>query len=89
MAMSLSKADLRRRSGDFGSGLDRISDGDEHAGFISAALAVWRGGVAALLPGSSGGTRRQWPVCQGSHGGSAVVDDLRIWEASFGALKVV
>ena len=39
-------------------GLVRIRDGDERAGSFSAALAAWRGGVGALLLGSSGGTHR-------------------------------
>mgnify|MGYP005817050887 CR=1 FL=1 len=37
-------------------------NGDERAGSISAALAVWQGGVEVLLPGSSGGAFRQWPA---------------------------
>uniref|UniRef100_R7WEL9 Uncharacterized protein n=1 Tax=Aegilops tauschii TaxID=37682 RepID=R7WEL9_AEGTA len=80
------------RPGSWGGGPGRwwqIRDSDEHAGSLSVALAAWRGGVAALLPGSSGSTHRQWPVCQGSHGGSAVVDGRRIWVARSGALKAV
>ena len=59
-------------------GLVRIRDGDERAGSISAALAAWRGGVGALLLGSSGGTLRQWPVRQGSHGGTVAAVGRRI-----------
>ena len=59
-------------------GLVRIRDGDERAGSFSAALAAWRGGVGALLLGSSGGTLRQWPVRQGSYGGTVVAVGRRI-----------
>ena len=59
-------------------GLVQIRDGDERAESISAALAVWRGEVGALLPGSSGGAFRQWPVRQGSYGGTAVAVGRRI-----------
>lgn len=59
-------------------GLVQIRYGDERAGSISAALAVWRGGVGALLPGSSGGAFRQWLVRQGSYGGTAVAVGRRI-----------
>uniref|UniRef100_M8BYX4 Uncharacterized protein n=1 Tax=Aegilops tauschii TaxID=37682 RepID=M8BYX4_AEGTA len=58
--------------------LVRIRDGDERAGSISVALAAWRGGVGALLLGSSGGTLRQWPMRQGSYGGTAVAVGRRI-----------
>ncbi|XP_044416704.1 uncharacterized protein [Triticum aestivum] len=59
-------------------GLVRIRDGDERAGSFSAALAAWRGRVGALLLGSSGGTLRQWPVRQGSHGGTVAAVGRRI-----------
>ena len=59
-------------------GLVSIRAGDERAGSISAALAIWRGGVGVLLPGSSGGAFRQCPVCQGSYGGTAVAVGRRI-----------
>ena len=59
-------------------GLVRIRDDGEHVGSISAALAAWRGGVGALLLGSSGGTLRQWPVRQGSHGGTIAAVGRRI-----------
>jgi hypothetical protein len=50
----------------------------------SRGLARW-GGSPPL--NSSGGTRRQWPVFQGSHGGSAATGGRRIWEARSRALK--
>ena len=59
-------------------GLVRIRDGDERAGSFSAALAAWRGGVGALLLGSSGGTLGLWPMCQGSYGGTVVAVGRRI-----------
>nr|XP_020150983.1 uncharacterized PE-PGRS family protein PE_PGRS20-like [Aegilops tauschii subsp. strangulata] len=59
-------------------GLVRIRDGDERAGSFSAALVAWQGGVGALLLGSSGGTLRQWPVRQGSHGGTVAAVGRRI-----------
>ena len=61
-------------------GLVRIRDGDERAGSFSAALAAWRGGVGSLLLllGSSSGTLRQWPVRQGSHGGTVASVGRRI-----------
>ena len=66
MVLSLSNVDLHRRSSGFGSGLVQIRDGDERVGSLSAAPVVWQGGVAALHPNYSDGTRRNFPVCQGS-----------------------
>ena len=53
MVLSLSKVDLRRRSGAFGSGLVQIRDGRDELVDLLVPLTVWRGGLAALLPGSS------------------------------------
>ena len=53
MVLSLSNVDLRRRSGAFGSSLVRIRDGRDELVDLLVPLAVWRGGLAALLLGSS------------------------------------
>ena len=53
MVESQYKADLRRRSGAFGSGLVQIRDGRDELVDLLVPLTVWRGGLAALLPGSS------------------------------------
>ena len=66
-----------------------IRDGDERAGSFSAALADWRGGVGALLLGSSGGTLRLWPVCQAPTVTLVVAVSRRILAAGSGALKAV
>ena len=78
MVLSLSNVDLRRRSGAFGSGLVRIRDGRDELVDLLVPLAVWRGGVGVLLPDSSDGTFRQWPVWQGSYGGTVVAVGRRI-----------
>ncbi|XBI13456.1 hypothetical protein VPH35_140185 [Triticum aestivum] len=59
-------------------GLFRIRDGDKRAGSISATLAAWRGGVGALLLGSSGGTLRLWPMRQGSYGGTVAAGIIEV-----------
>lgn len=89
MSMSMFNADLHWRSGDFDSGLDRISNYDVRAGFHSAAFAVWRGGVVALLLGSRGGTHKAVVGVVGLPCGSAVVDGRWIGVARYGALKAV